>query len=153
VSEGAAAAPDLRALLAPQRALRVRFEAFRAALARDDRAAEQRALDEFEAALRRRIESELRVLVPALARAVLAGGTARRELEVECVQLRELTSHLAQRVAGGARAGTARAEILGLAANLDRRLAAHESEMERVYGPAALPELSDADRSALARDA
>jgi hypothetical protein len=141
--------PAVHALLAPQRALRARFEAFRAALSRGDRVAVELELSEFELALRRRIELELRVLQPALSRAPLPGRDARRELELQYVQLRELTRHLAQRIASGVAIG----EVLGFAENLDRRLAAHESEIERVYYPAALPALSAEDRRALAGEA
>ena len=145
MSDGAAHDAEIHALLAPQRALRLRFEAFRRALVLGDRVAVELDLRELELLLRRRIELELRLLQPAIARASLPGRDARRELELEYVQLRELTRHLAQRIASGAAMG----EVLGFAENLDRRLAAHESEMERVYYPAALPALSAEDRRAL----
>lgn len=137
------------ALLAPQRALRARFETFRGALSRGDRVAVELELREFELALRRRIELELRILQPALARAPLPGRDARRELELDYVQLRELTRHLATRIASGVASG----EVLGFVENLDRRLSAHESEMERVYFPAVAAALSAEDRRALAREA
>jgi hypothetical protein len=146
VSE-AAAGPDVHALFAPQRALRERFEAFRRALDAGDRVATEIVLLEFERGLRRRIELELRVLQPALATVALPGRNARRELEMQYVQLRELVRNLAQRIA----ANSPRSETIGFAENLDRRLSAHEAELERVYYPAAWPALSVADREALAR--
>ena len=139
----------MHALLAPQRKLRAGFDVFRRALEQNDRSAMELGLCQFELGLRRQIELELRVLQPVLARVSFAGRDARRELEFQYVQLRELTRHLAVRIASSA----AMSEIIGFAENLDRRLAAHESEMERVYYPAALDLLSAEDRRALAGEA
>jgi hypothetical protein len=61
------------------------------------------------------------------------GRDPRRELSLEWVQARELTRYLLEQI--DARAPLS--DILGLAENLARRLAAHEAEMEKVYYPAA----------------
>ena len=146
MSEPHARELDVQALLAPQRVLRGHFERFRSALAAGDRVSMELVLAAFEHGLRRRIELELRVLQPALARVSIPGRDARRELEMQYVQLRELVRTLAQRIATNAPRG----ESIGFADNLDRRLGAHEAELERVYYPAAWPHLSAADREALA---
>ena len=146
MSESEARELDVQALLAPQRGLRAQFESFRRALAAGDRVSTELVMAGFEHGLRRRIELELRVLQPALARVSFPGRDARRELEMQYVQLRELVRNLAQRIAANAPRG----ETIGFADNLDRRLSAHETELERVYYPAALPHLSAADREALA---
>ena len=49
------------------------------------------------------------------------------------MQIRELTRYLLSQI--GERAPLA--DVLGLVENLERRLAAHESEMEKVYYPGA----------------
>jgi len=85
-------------------------------------------------------------LLPALLRSGLGGPGPARELRLECVQLRELTRFLASQLAQRA----ALSDVLGLAENLDRRLAAHESEMERVYFPAAAAALTEEEWIALA---
>ncbi len=136
-------------VLEPQRILRSRFEDFRRALARRDRAAYELALRDFEGALRRWTEAEERVLLPALARVGVAGRDPQRELRLEYVQLRELTRYLREQVSNSGAIG----DILGLVENLDRRLAAHEAEMERVYYPAVASVLSPEERANLAEAA
>jgi hypothetical protein len=140
---------NLAELLAPQRALRSRFEDFRRALERRDRAAYELGLREFESALSRWTEVEERVLLPALVRAGVPGRDPRRELRLEYVQVRELTRAIMDQVGKN---GPLR-DILGLVENLERRWSAHETEMERVYYPAALAILNDAERAALAEAA
>ncbi len=125
-------------LLAVQRALRSRFEDFRQALQRNDRAAVEVALIDFEHHLQRWTEAEERALVPALARSRIAGRDAQRELRLEYVQIRELTRYLVRQISEGIRPN----DLVGFVENLDRRLKAHESEMERVYYPAAEPILT-----------
>jgi hypothetical protein len=131
--------------LAPQRSLRARFDDFRQALERRDRIAYQLALRDFQGALRRWTETEERVLLSALARTAIPGRDPQRELRLQYVQVRELTRYLLEQVSGSAPIG----DILGLVENLERRLSAHEGEMERVYYPAALLVLTDAERRAL----
>ena len=60
--------------------------------------------------------------------------------------VRELTRYILDQVSKNGPIG----DVLGLVENLDRRLAAHEAEMERVYYPAAAPSLSEAERLAFA---
>jgi hypothetical protein len=139
-------ASDPEDLLAPQRALRARFDDFRQALLRRDRAAYEMALRDFEGELRRWTDVEERVLLPVLSRIGVPGRDPQRELKLEYVQVRELTRYLLEQVTRGAMLG----DILGLAENLGRRLSAHEAEMEQIYYPAAAPALTDADRRALA---
>jgi hypothetical protein len=138
--------PDL---LEPQRILRSRFEDFRKALVRRDRAAYELALRDFEGELRRWTEAEERVLLPALARVGVPGRDPQRELRLEYVQVRELTRYLLEQVSKSGAIG----DILGLVENLDRRLAAHEAEMERVYYPAVASVLSPEERAKLAEAA
>lgn len=133
-------------LVAPQRILRARFEDFRRALEMRDRAAYEMGLRDFEGELRRWTEAEERVLLPALARSGVPGRDPQRELRLEYVQVRELTRYLLEQISAGGALG----DVLGLAENLERRLAAHEAEMERVYYPAAAPVLTEAERRALA---
>ncbi len=125
-------------LLAAQRALRSRFDDFRRALGRSDRPAVEVALIDFEHHLQRWTEAEERALVPALARTRIAGRDAQRELRLEYVQIRELTRYLVRQISEGIRPN----DLAGFVENLDRRLKAHESEMERVYYPAAEPILT-----------
>ena len=80
--------------------------------------------------------------MPVLARIGVPGRDPQRELKLEYVQVRELTRYLLEQVGKGGSVG----DILGLIENLDRRLAAHEAEMERIYYPAAAPALTEADR-------
>ena len=124
---------SLQILLAAQRALRSRFQDFRRAFDRRDEAAYRVALADFHAQLRLWTEAEERVLLPALSRSVIDGRDPQRELKLEYVQLRELTRFLLSQI----QERKPLADILGLADNLQRRLSAHESEMERVYAPAA----------------
>lgn len=133
-------------LLAPQRALRSRFDDFRTAFERRDRAAYELALRDFESAQRRWTQAEESILLPALLRAGVPGRDPRRELKLEYVQVRELTRHILDQVAKNGPLG----DILGMVENLERRLVAHEAEMERVYYPAAQPVLTGAERQALA---
>jgi len=140
---------EMASLLAPQRALRSRFDDFRRALQRRDRAAYELALRDFEGSLRRWTEAEERLLLPALVRAGVPGRDPRRELRLEYVQVRELTRYILDQVAKNGPIG----DVFGMVENLERRLAAHEAEMESVYYPAALPVLSDAERQALAEAA
>lgn len=129
----------LETLLAAQRALRSRFDDFFRAMQRENRTAVNVALDDFERHLRRWTEAEEEALLPALERARIPGRNVRLELRLEYVQLRELTRYLVQQLAEGIRSS----DLAGYAENLNRRLRAHESEMAKVYYPAAAPELRD----------
>ena len=120
-------------LLAVQAGLRSRFDDFRRALDRREDEAGRIALADFHAQLSRWTAAEERVLLPALARASFPGRNPQRELKLEYVQIRELTRYLLSQI--GERAPLA--DVLGLVENLERRLAAHESEMEKVYYPGA----------------
>jgi hypothetical protein len=120
-------------LLHAQRALRSRFDDFRQAFQRNDRTALKVALVDFEEQFRRWTEAEEKTLVPALARNGIPGRDPRRELRLEYVQIRELTRYLVRQLDEGIRAN----DLTGFVENLDRRLRAHESEMERIYYPAA----------------
>jgi hemerythrin HHE cation binding domain-containing protein len=132
-------------LLAAQRSLRSRFQDFRAALERRDEAAYRVALADFQGHLRRWTVVEERVLLPALARASFAGRDPQRELRLEYVQIRELTRYLLAQIDERATI----ADVLGLAENLERRLAAHQSEMEKVYYPTAATLLTPEERRLL----
>ena len=131
----------LEDLRGAQRALRGRFEAFQAALHPGEGADTLCALESFNALLFRWTDAEEAAVLPAVLRAGIPGRDARRELGLEWTQLRELTRHLFSRIADGA----PRPEILGFADNLARRFAAHESEMVRVYYPAAAAALLPAE--------
>ena len=120
-------------LLAVAAGLRSRFDDFRRALDRREDEAGRIALSDFHAQLSRWTAAEERVLLPALARASFPGRDPQRELKLEYVQIRELTRYLLSQI--GERAPLA--DVLGLVENLERRLAAHESEMEKVYYPGA----------------
>ncbi|PYQ67551.1 MAG: hypothetical protein DMF54_04000 [Acidobacteria bacterium] len=120
-------------LLAVAAGLRSRFDDFRRALDRREDEAGRIALADFHAQLSRWTAAEERVLLPALARASFPGRDPQRELKLEYVQIRELTRYLLSQI--GERAPLA--DVLGLVENLERRLAAHESEMEKVYYPGA----------------
>jgi hemerythrin HHE cation binding domain-containing protein len=133
-------------LLAVQRSLRSRFDDFRAALDRRDEAAYRVALADFHGHLRRWTFVEERVLLPALARASFAGRDPQRELRLEYVQIRELTRYLLSQIDERATI----ADVLGLAENLERRLAAHQSEMAKVYYPTAATLLTPEERRLLA---
>jgi hypothetical protein len=120
-------------LLAVQKGLRGRFDDFRHALERRDDDACRLALVDFHAQLSRWTAAEERVLLPVLARASFPGRDPQRELRLEYVQLRELTRYLLSQIDERAPL----ADVLGLVENLERRLVAHESEMEKVYYPGA----------------
>ena len=120
-------------LLAAQHALRSRFDDFRLALQRENTTAAEIALDDFEKMFRKWTEAEEQALMPALLRAEIPGRDIRRELRLEYVQIRELTRFLLQQIREGIRA----TNLEGYVENLGRRLSAHETEMQRVYYPAA----------------
>jgi len=126
-------------LLAAQRALRMRFDDFQRALRHENRAAMAVAIEDFERHLRAWTEAEEKALVPALVRAQIAGRDVRRELRLEYVQIRELTRYIAQQISENLPS----MNIVGYVENLDRRLHAHEGEMEKVYYPAAAPLLTE----------
>jgi hypothetical protein len=125
-------------LIAVQKGLRGRFDDFRRALERREDDACRLALADFHAHLSRWTAAEERVLLPALSRTSFPGRDPQRELRLEYVQIRELTRYLLSQI--GERAPLA--DVLGLVENLARRLAAHESEMEKVYYPSAAPLLT-----------
>ena len=130
---------SLGGLLRAQAELRERFDDFRRALDRRDEEAYRLGLADFHQTLRRWTEAEETALLPAVLRANIAGRDPRRELRLEWVQLRELTRYLLSQVNDRAPIG----DILGFVENLERRFAAHESEMETVYYPAAAPLLTN----------
>jgi hypothetical protein len=129
---------NLHGLLEAQRALRSRFDDFRQALSRRDEPAYRFGLEDFLQNLTRWSEAEEAALLPAILRAGVAGRDPRRELHLEWVQLRELTRILLSLVAERDKLS----DTLGITENLARRLAAHESDLERVYFPAAATELT-----------
>jgi hypothetical protein len=137
--------PSLEELLAAQRALRSRFDDFRQALQRRDQAAYAFAIQDFQRRLDGWTNAEEQVLLPALARVRLPGRDSERELRLEYVQIRELTRYLLRQISEGARMG----DILGITDNLERRLSAHESEMETVYYPAVAAVLTREERRIL----
>ena len=100
---------------------------------RENTTAAEIALDDFEKNLRRWTEAEEKALMPALVRAEIPGRDIRRELRLEYVQIRELTRFLLQQIREGIRP----TNLGGYVENLQRRLSAHEGEMQRVYYPAA----------------
>jgi hypothetical protein len=136
-------------LLAVQKGLRGRFDDFRRALERREDDACRLGLADFHAQLTRWTAAEERVLLPALSRASFPGRDPQRELRLEYVQIRELTRYLLSQI--GERAPLA--EVLGLVENLERRLSAHESEMETVYYPGAAPVLTPDEWRILANSA
>jgi hypothetical protein len=140
------AADVLATLLSAQRGLRERFDDFRQALDVRDEEAYRVALADFHACLRRWTEAEETALLPAVLRAGVPGRDPRRELKLEWVQVRELTRSLLSQVNERGRL----ADLLGYTENLARRLSAHESEMEKVYYPAAAPALQEAEWKILA---
>ena len=135
----------LALLRGAQEALRNRFDDFRRALDRRDGPASRLGRLEVQEAHEGWSAAEQKALLPALDRAPVAGRDARRELTLEFVQLRELTRQLRAQIESDARLS----DILGLAENLDRRLAAHERGLGDTYFPAAAPVLTDAERQAL----
>jgi hypothetical protein len=128
-------------LLGAQRALRTRFDDFRAAFERRDAAAYRLALSDFESHLRRWTLAGETAVLPALRRAALADRDTEREVRLEYVQVRELARYLRAQV----EAAAPLADLLGLIENLERRLAAHESGMEGVYYPAAADLLTETE--------
>lgn len=142
----------LEELRTAQRAIRSRFDDFRGAFGRRDDAAYRVALLDFDEHLRRWTLAQERTLLPALSRVQIPGRDSQRELRLEYVQLRELARFLLDQVSKRA----ALADVLGLVENLDRRLAAHEAELQAVYFPTAAPALRpeewEALRSAAPRD-
>ncbi len=130
---------SLDLLLSARRGLRSRFDDFRRALERRDEEAYRLALTDFHRRLVQWTQAEEEALLPAILRASIDGRDPRRELRLEWVQVRELARYLLSQV--NERAPIA--DILGLSENLERRLSAHESEMEKVYYPAAAPLLNE----------
>ena len=133
-------------LLSAQRALRSRFDDFQRALRNENRAAMEVAIEDFERHLRAWTEAEEKALIPALQRANVPGRDVRRELRLEYVQIRELTHYIALQISEHAPS----MNIAGFVENLDRRLHAHESEMENVYYPAAVALLNEDEWNLLA---
>jgi hypothetical protein len=129
---------SLEGLMAAQGALRARFEDFRRALDRRDEEAYRLGLADFHACLRRWTEAQEKALLPAILRAGIPGRDPQRELRLEWVQLRELTRYLLSQIDDRA----PMADILGFTENLERRFAAHESDLESVYYPSAAPRLT-----------
>jgi hypothetical protein len=136
---------SIATLLIGQRGLRNRYDDLLQALQRNDRPAVIVAINDFQQQLERWTDAEEKSLLPALIRNAVAGRDARRELLLEYVQIRELTRYLVRQIGEGIRSD----DLSGFAQNLDRRLRAHESEMERVYYPAAVPILTPDDWTAL----
>ena len=129
---------DAGTLIGAQQSLRSRFEDFRRAFDRRDEEAYRVALADFDACLRRWTEAKEAALLPAVLRAGIPERDPRRELRLDCVQVRELSRFLREEVARRA----SLSDLLGLIENLARRLAAYESEMRTVYFPAAAPLLT-----------
>jgi hypothetical protein len=135
----------LTLLRSAQSGLRNRFDDFRGALDRRDEEACRLALADFHVCLRRWTEAEEKALLPALLRVGLPDRDPQRELHLEWVQLRELTRYVLSQLTEHAPI----AAILGFTENLERRFAAHEAELERVYYPAAAPALTVEERRVL----
>ena len=125
-------------LLDGQRALRSRFDDLARAVRRNDTTALDVALDDFDRHLERWTKAEEQALIPAVTRTYMQGRDPRRELRLEYVQIRELTRFLVRQRATGVRPH----DLLGYLENLDRRLRAHETEMQSVYYPAAAANLT-----------
>lgn len=140
---------SLGGLRSAQAGLRSRFDDFRRALGRRDVEAYSFGLADFLRWLRRWTNAQENALLPALLRARVPGRDPQRELRLEWVQLRELTRYLQLQIAEHA----PMADIEGLAENLDRRLTAHEAELDRVYYPAAAEELTGQEWNALGESA
>jgi len=130
---------SLQDLLSVSQALRSRFDDFKQALDRRDLEAYRLGLDDFHRQLVRWTRAEEEALLPAIHRASLPGRDPERELRLQWVQVRELTRYLLEQVNSPALIG----DVLGFAENLGRRLAAHLSEMDEVYYPAAAPLLTE----------
>ena len=129
---------SLENLSSASRALQSRFDDFQQALDRRDEAAYRMALADFHEHLVRWTHAEEKALLPAVLRARIAGRDPERELKLQWVQVRELTRHLVDQIQTRAPLG----DVLGFAENLARRFAAHISEMEKVYYPAAAAALT-----------
>jgi hypothetical protein len=129
---------SLEGLRGAQKALRSRFDDFRQAFDRRDEPAYRFGLSDFLDHLVRWSGAQETALLPALLRTGVPGRDPKRELHLEWVQLRELTRMLAS-LSGDA---TKLSDMLGLVENLARRLTAHESGLENVYYPAAVPLLT-----------
>ena len=127
-----------KGLLEAQAGLRSRFEDFRQALDRRDEEAYRLGLTDFHDRLRRWTEAEEKALLPAILRTAIPGRDPQRELRLEWVQLRELTRYLLSQINDRAPMG----DILGFTENLARRFAAHESDLQNVYDPAAASALT-----------
>jgi hypothetical protein len=132
-------------LLEVQRGLRNRFDEFRLAARRQNATAAEIALADFEKHLTRWTEAEEQALIPALERAKIPGRDVRRELRLEYVQIRELTRFVLRQIVDHIRID----DLTGYIENLDRRLRAHEIEMENVYNPAAESMLTAEERAIL----
>jgi hypothetical protein len=128
-----------------QRALRSRFDEFLLSMQRQNATAAEVALNDFEVHFRRWTEAGEQGLIPALERAQIPGRDVRRELRLEYVQIRELTRFVLEQIREGIRLD----HLRGYVENLDRRLHAHELEMEKVYAPAAEQTLTAEERRTL----
>ena len=104
------------------------------------------ALADFHRHLVAWTHAEERALLPAVGRAAIAARDSKHELKLQWVQVRELTRYLVEQLQTRAPIG----DVLGFAENLGRRFAAHASEMESVYYPAAAPMLTPEEWSVLA---
>jgi hypothetical protein len=140
---------SLGGLLSAQRALRARFDDFRRALERRDDEAYRVALADFHRCLVLWTQAEETALLPAILRTGVPGRDPNRELHLEWVQIRELTRYLLSQVTERAPIS----DVLGLSENLQRRFAAHESEMESAYYPAAASRLLPEEWTILAEGA
>jgi Hemerythrin HHE cation binding domain len=140
---------SLEDLLSASRALRSRFDDYKQALDRRDFEAYRLGLDDFHRNLARWTRAEEQSLLPAILRAGVDGRDPERELRLQWVQVRELTRYLLEQVNSGAPMG----DVLGFSENLARRFAAHLSEMDDVYYPAAAALLTEAEWKALAEAA
>ena len=138
-----------KGLLEAHAGLRSRFDDFRQALDRRDEEAYRLALTDFHDCLRRWTEAEEKALLPAILRTAIPGRDPQRELRLEWVQLRELTRYLLSQINDRAPMG----DVLGFTENLARRFAAHESDLQAVYYPAAASALTAAEWSLLAEAA
>ncbi len=136
---------NLESLLAIQRSLRARFDDFRQAFQRANTTAMGVALRDFEDNFARWTEAGERALLPAIVRANIPGRDPRRELRLEYVQIRELNRFVMRSITEG----MPFRDLAGYVENLERRLRAHESEMTKVYYPAAAAALTDEEWAAL----
>ncbi len=135
----------LALLNSAQAGLRSRLDDFRGAFERRDETAYRLALADFHEWLCRWTAAEERALLPALLRARIPGRDPQRELNLEYVQLRELTRHIRMQI----EARAPMADLLGLVENLSRRFDAHERGNLDVYHRAAAPLLTPAERQEL----